>query len=70
MITQFFLWIVLRIFFRSYLFTLLLAETLIWIGEGLLLYFISSNKLNFKEAMSLSLAMNLLSFGIGWFLPI
>ena len=69
-ITQSFLWIVLRIFFRSYLLTLLVAETLIWIGEGFLLYFISLNKLNFKEAMSLSLTMNLLSFGVGWFLPI
>jgi hypothetical protein len=68
--TQFSLWAALNLFFRHYLVTLWIAETLIWIGEGLALYFIPANRLRLKEALFLSFGMNLLSFTLGWFLPI
>jgi hypothetical protein len=70
LITQFFLWIVLTIFFRHYLIALLLAEILIWLIESSLLYRLLKNQLRFQEAILLSLSMNLASFTLGWFLPI
>ena len=70
LITQFMLWIVLNFFFQHYLVTLLAAEAFIWIAEGLALYFIPANRLSFAEAMSLGLSMNLVSFALGWFLPV
>ncbi|HSB01807.1 MAG TPA: hypothetical protein VLE49_14245, partial [Anaerolineales bacterium] len=64
------LWVVLNLFFRNYLVTLLIAETLIWMAEGVLLYSIPANRLRFSEAILLSLGMNLVSFALGWFLPV
>ena len=70
LLTQSLLWIVVNLFFRQYLITLIVAEFLIWILEGSLLYFVRANRLRFREALLLSLGMNLASFGIGWFLPV
>jgi hypothetical protein len=70
LITQSLLWIGLYLFFQHYLLTLFVAEILIWIIESVLLYLISANHLDLKESALLSLMMNLISFGIGWFLPI
>jgi hypothetical protein len=69
-LTQSLLWIVLNIFYRNYLDTLLTAEFFIWLIEAILLYFIPANQLSFKESIVLSLGMNALSFSVGWFLPI
>jgi hypothetical protein len=68
-ITQSLLWLVLNVFFQQYLITLLVAEILIWGVEGIALHFIRANQLRWTEAWSLSFAMNLASFAIGWFLP-
>jgi len=70
LITQSFLWIVVNLFFQHYLVILIAAEVFIWIIEGFVLCYVSSNQLTFTEAISLSLSMNLLSFAIGWVLPI
>ena len=70
LVTQFLLWILLNLFFRHYLATLLIAEFLIWIIESLLLYSIRPNHLNLREATLLSLGMNAASFMLGWFLPL
>lgn len=64
------LWIALNLFFQNYLATLFISEILIWIAEGLLFYFIPANHLSIKEASLLSLAINLSSFTLGWFLPV
>jgi hypothetical protein len=69
LITQSFLWIALNLFFQHYLMTLLVAETLIWMIESVLLYLIPANRLRFSDAILLSLSMNLTSFALGWFLP-
>jgi hypothetical protein len=68
--TQSLLWIVLNVFFGHYLITLFLAELCIWGIESLLLYFYPYNRLKLGEALTLSLVMNLASFGIGWFIPV
>jgi len=68
--TQIILWVVLRIFFRYYLITLVVAEILIWLAESALIYRLSRERLKFSSAVFLSLCMNLASFGIGWFLPV
>ena len=70
LITQSLLWIGLNLFFDHYLITLFIAEILIWIIESVLLHLYSANRLDLKESTLLSLMMNLISFGIGWFLPI
>ena len=70
LITQSFLWIVVNLFFQHYLVILMAAEVFIWIIEGFVLCYVSSNQLTFTEAISLSLSMNLLSFALGWVLPI
>jgi hypothetical protein len=70
LITQSLLWLTLNLFFRHYLITLIVAEILIWLMEGALLYFVPANRLRFANALLLSLGMNLVSFGIGWFLPV
>ena len=69
LITQSLLWILLNLFFRNYLATLLTAEILIWLIESLLLHSIRPNQLHLREAILLGLAMNGMSFGLGWFLP-
>lgn len=70
LVTQSLLWILLNLFFRQYLITLLIAELLIWLLESFLLYSIRPNSLDLKEATLLSLGMNAASFGLGWFLPV
>ena len=69
LITQSLLWVALNIFFQHYLVTLLIAEILIWLMEGLLFYALRLNRLDIGESLLLSLIMNLSSFGLGWFLP-
>ncbi len=68
--TQPLLWIGLNIFFDEYLTVLLIAELLIWLIESVLLFVWRLNRLGIREAFLLSLAMNLVSFGVGWALPI
>jgi hypothetical protein len=70
LVTQILLQVALRLFFPHYLFTLLVAEILVWSIESLLLYFLPANQLRFGEALRLSLGMNLASFALGWFLPV
>jgi hypothetical protein len=70
LVTQSVLRIALVLSFRNYLTTLAIAEIGIWLLEGLILYGIPSNKLKFSEALLLSLAMNLTSLALGWFLPV
>jgi hypothetical protein len=70
LITQSLLWAALNLFYQNYLVTLLIAEILIWIIESGLLYSIPANQLSFREAILLSLGMNVFSFVLGWFLPI
>ncbi|HLO18792.1 MAG TPA: hypothetical protein VK206_28430 [Anaerolineales bacterium] len=69
-LTQSLLWSALSLFFQHYLATLLSAEILIWLIESVLLHISPTNRLRFNEAVSLSLAMNLASFALGWFLPV
>lgn len=69
-LTQVVLWAVLRIFFQYYLITLFVSEVLIWLGESLLLYYLVKEQLKLFEAFLLSLCMNTVSFGVGWFLPV
>jgi hypothetical protein len=68
--TQLLLWMVLNVFFGHYLVTLFFAELCIWGIESLILYFYPYNRLKLGEAITLSLVMNLASFGIGWFIPV
>ena len=68
--TQPLLWLVLQAFFRNYIIALFIAEFWIWIVESAILYFYPRNHLRLREALGLSLAMNLASFAAGWFLPV
>ncbi len=70
LITQFFLWGVLILFFQHYLAALLIAEVSIWIAESFALYYVPANKLRLSEAFSLGMSMNLVSFVLGWILPV
>ena len=70
LVTQSILWIALNIFFQHYLVTLFVAEILIWMIEGVWLHSFRANRLDIREALALSLLMNLSSFGLGWFLRI
>ena len=70
LITQSILWVALSLFYQHYLAVLLIAEILIWVLEGYLLYGLRFNQLKIREAFVLSLMMNLSSFGAGWFLPV
>jgi hypothetical protein len=69
-LTQAMLWTALKIFFQQYILTLIVAEVLIWLVEGILLYFFTWKQLTMRAAILLSLWMNIVSFGIGWFLPV
>ena len=69
-LTQSLLWIGLDLFFRHYLIALIVAEVFIWGIESILLYSILASHLSSKEAILLSLGMNVSSFALGWFLPI
>lgn len=70
LITQSLLWMAVSIFFQHYRLVLLFAEAGIWMSEALLLYAVPANRLHLREAFSLSLAMNLTSLALGWFLPV
>jgi hypothetical protein len=70
LVTQSMLWIVLSFAFGHYLIALLIAEIFIWGIESFLLFLIPTNRLSFLEAARLSLAMNLASLVLGWFLPV
>ena len=70
LITQPLLWLVLKLFFRYYVMTLMVAELFIWSMESILLYSVSANRLRFVNAIFLGLGMNLSSFALGWFLPV
>ena len=70
LITQSLLWIALNLFYNHYLITLCVAEIFIWVIESFMLYGLRFNQLKIREALFLSLMMNLSSFGIGWFLPV
>lgn len=69
LLTQSLLWLVLNLFYRHYLPALFLAEIVIWLVESAALHLFPSNRLGWREALLLSLAMNLASFGVGWLLP-
>ena len=68
--TQSLLWVVLNFFFQHYLVSLYLTEILIWTTESFLLYRFPANQLRLREAVFLSLMMNLASFAMGLFLPV
>lgn len=70
LITQSLLWIALSLFFQYYLALLLIAEIIIWMIESISLYGFRFNQLSAREALLLSLVMNLSSFALGWLLPI
>jgi len=69
-VTQFLLWGVLNLFTGHYLITLFVTEIFIWPFESAILYYFPGTRLDWREALMLSLGMNLTSFGIGWFLPV
>lgn len=68
--TQLLLWAVLNLAPGHYLPILFSAEALIWMIEGVILYLFPGTELGLREALMLSLVLNLASFGIGWFLPV
>ena len=70
LLTQSFLWGVLILFPQYYIPLLLISEITIWVVEAFILYLYRYNRLRLGEAIFLSLAMNLASFGIGWVLPV
>jgi hypothetical protein len=70
LVTQLFLWGILSLYFQQYIIVLLIAEILIWVIEGVALYAVPSNRLGWRDVLLLSLSMNLVSFALGWFLPI
>jgi len=69
LLTQALLWLVLVTFFYAYLPTLFLAEAGIWFLEAVILRLVPTNRLAWGEALRLSLGLNFISFGAGWFLP-
>jgi hypothetical protein len=69
-ITQSLLWIALLLFFHQYWLVLIVMEIFIWLIESLIFYRVRANSLTLKEAMLLSLAINLASFSAGMFLPV
>jgi hypothetical protein len=68
--TQSLLWLALNLFPDHYLATLAAAEPLIWLAESAWLYRVPGTRLTGREALLLSLVMNLASFGLGWFLAV
>jgi uncharacterized protein YjeT (DUF2065 family) len=70
LLTQPLLWLVLQVFIQHYLMALFIAEFWIWVVEGVILFLYPYNRLRLRDALGLSLAMNLASFAAGWFLPI
>ena len=65
-VTQSALWLALNLFYNYYLPTLAVAEPLIWLAESACLYCFPGTQLSRREAILLSLAINLASFGLGW----
>jgi hypothetical protein len=70
LVTQPILWIVLNAFFQHYLPALFATEIAVLGIEAVLLYLIPFNKLRWRDALILSVTMNLASFIAGWFLPV
>jgi biotin transporter BioY len=68
--TQSILWVVLNCFPGYYLVTLTITEICIVGMEAIILFLYRYNQLKLREAILLSLAMNLTSFGIGWISPV
>ena len=68
--TQSILWLILNLFPNHYLTTLFITEIFIWLIESLIFYGWPGSQLAWREAVLLSLGMNLASFGLGWFLPV
>jgi hypothetical protein len=69
-LTQSMLWVVLTVFYQYYAAALWITEVLIWLVESFLLSFPPKNQLKLSDALRISLVMNLVSFGVGWFLPV
>lgn len=69
-LTQSMLWGALKLFPHAYLLTLFTMEFFIWLIESALIRYFPGTQLTWREALLLSLGMNLASFGIGWFLPV
>jgi hypothetical protein len=69
-LTQSLLWGALKLFPHAYLLTLFTMELFIWLIESAILRYFPFTRLTWREALLLSLGMNLASFGTGWFLPI
>jgi len=70
LITQPLLWLVLQVFIRDYLIALFITEFCIWVIEGVVLFLYPYNRFRLRDALGLSLTMNLASFAAGWLLPI
>jgi hypothetical protein len=70
LLTQSLLWGALNLFPGHYLIILFVMEFFIWALESAILYYFPGTRLGGREALLLSLGMNLASFGIGWFLPV
>ena len=70
LLTQSLLWEALNLFPGQYLSTLFVMEIFIWLLESASLHYFPGSRLKGREALSLGLGMNLVSFGIGWFLPV
>jgi hypothetical protein len=70
LLTQSLLWGALYLFPTQYLAALFTAEGCIVVIESAILHCVPGARLPGFEALGLSLAMNLTSFGIGWFLPV
>lgn len=69
-LTQSMLRVVLTVFFQYYVVVLLITEVLIWLVESFLLSLPIQNQMKLSDALRISLLMNLVSFGVGWFLPV
>jgi hypothetical protein len=69
-LTQSMLWGALKLLPHAYLLTLFTMEFFIWLIESAIFRHFPGTHLTWREALSLSLGMNLASFGIGWFLPV
>lgn len=69
-LTQTLLWLALTTLDADYLRVLVAAEVGIWLLEAVFLRCVPANRLTWREALLLSLAMNLVSLGMGWFLPV
>jgi hypothetical protein len=69
LITQPVLWIILHNFAGSSSWHLAIGEAIVWLVEGGILALALRKEAKFWEALALSLALNLASFGIGVLLP-